>query len=242
MYIQGLHLVSVPASGAVVAAGGEALVSAGLDVCFHTVTVDLRPGWPLAVGDTDVMQQPVALATVPVDLGALVDLGVPVQQDTVLAKVVVAVVVGGKDVVLQRAFGEAGKEEPAFLGSPVGVNAPGKTVVLGAHWNHGKAGGGPDPAEVPQDTQTEHLGYAVLSLIAAGFVEMVSATKPVSDYHAVHAVDNLSAAVVHGRQTVAGVAAVVTDELKILADFPAMEHDRQLLPNSASHFKAANKR
>lgn len=84
MYIQGLHLVSVPASGAVVAAGGEVLASAGLDVCFHTVTVDLRPaGWPLAVGDTDVMQQPVALATVPVDLGALVDLGVPVQQDTV---------------------------------------------------------------------------------------------------------------------------------------------------------------
>lgn len=137
------------------------------------------------------------------------------------AKVVAAGVVGGRDVVHQRAFGEPGKEESAFLGNPVGVNAPGKTVVLGAHWNRGKAEGGPDPVEVPLDTQTEHLGYAALSLIAAGFVEMVSATKPVSDYHAAHAVDSLSAVVLHGRQTVAGVAAaVVTDELKILADFP----------------------
>lgn len=218
---QGLHLVSVPASGAVVAAGGEALVPAGLNVCRHIVTVDLRPGWPLAVGGTDVMQQPVALATVPVDLEVPVELDVPVRRDTVSAKVVAAGVVGGKDVVHQRAFGEAGKEESAFLGNPVGVNAPGKTVVLGAHWNHGKVESGPDPAEVPQDTQTEHLGYAVLSLIAAGFVEMVSATKPVSDYHAAHAVDSLSAVVLHGKQTVAGVAAaVVTDELKILADFP----------------------
>lgn len=78
VYIQGLHLVSVPASGAVVAAGGEALVPAGLNVCCHTVTVDLHPGWPLAVGGTDVMQQPVALVTVPVDLEVPVDLDAPV--------------------------------------------------------------------------------------------------------------------------------------------------------------------
>ena len=219
-------MVSVPASGAVVAGGGEALVPAGLNVCCHTVTVDLRPGWPLAVGGTDVTQQPVALATVPVDLEVPVELDVPVRRDTVSAKVVAAGVVGGRYVVHQRAFDEAGKEESAFLGNPVGVNAPGKTVVLGAHWNHGKVEGGPDRAEVPQNTQTEHLGYAVLSLIAAGFVEMASATRPVSDYHAAHAVDSLSAVVLHGKQTVAGVAAaVVTDELKILADFPTKEHD-----------------
>lgn len=242
MYNQGLHLVSVPASGAVVAAGGEALVPAGLNVCRHTVTVDLRPGWPLAVGGTDVTQQPVALATVPVDLEVPVELDVPVRRDTVSAKVVAAGVVGGRDVVHQRAFGEAGKEGSAFLGNPVGVNAPDKTVVLGAHWNHGKVESGPDQAEVPQNTQTEHLGYAVLSLIAAGFVEMASATKPVSDYHAAHAVDSLSAVVLHGKQTVAGVAAaVVTDELKILADFPTKEHDRHS-PSHTSRFKATNKR
>ena len=93
----------------------------------------------------------------------------------------------------------------------------------------------PDPGYVVQDTHVEHLGCAVLSLVAVVFVDVVLVEKLASDYRVVHTVDKLAVAVVYGKEVAAVAAAAaaaaaeaaavaVVGDWKMMAGFPGIKH------------------
>lgn len=85
----------------------------------------------------------------------------------------------------------------------------------------------PGPGYVVQDTHVEHLGCAVLRLVAVVFVDVVLVEKLASDYRVEHTVDKMAVAVVCGKEVVAVVAAAaaaeaaaVAGDWKMMAGFP----------------------
>lgn len=80
----------------------------------------------------------------------------------------------------------------------------------------------PGPGYVVQDTHVEHLGCAVLRLVAVVFVDVVLVEKLASDYRVEHIVDKMAVAVVCGKEVVAvaAEAAAVAGDWKMMAGFP----------------------